>query len=190
MRAIWSLMLCVLMLTAVGCGDKKTGGDTTNATDNTGLVEKMNGKAHDAAREWINWGLRRVGDLSSTASVAAAKNLQIAANKGVMWLEKESSIKTVEKVNSYLCDTILSSLNPAVGAGIDMAARILDSTLGIDANKTLTEAELKLVASFVRGISDGCTDYLAGKLASPPQLISKPSDYKPRYWMVCAPKKT
>ena len=157
-----AFLLCTVLL--MGCSPSHVNVDpTVISTDANAAVER-------AGRLASGWSLKQLNKLNHAVASGAAKALKGACASGVEFLENEGTQQTAEAVNRYLVDYILKNINPAVAAAIDVAAGVLDDILQVPAGTTLTKAELKLLASFVRGLGNGCEDFLLNRAIQAPIL--------------------
>jgi hypothetical protein len=141
----------------------------------------MNDKVEAAGRVSATWGLQQLDKLNHTLALETAKVLKAGSATGVAYLTDPNISQTAETVNHYLFDLLLAKLNPAVGAAIDVAAGILDDVLQVPIGTTLTKAEIQLLASFVKGLGEGCDDFLAGTLVVAP--VARHMSSRGRMWL-------
>ena len=151
----------------------------------TSMTGGVNGSIEKAGRVSSAWGFRQMGKVSGPLAKFSAKELKQACDAGVDFLDNEGTLKTAEKINEYLVNCILKNLNPAVAMAIDMGAMVLDDILQVPAGTMLTKAELASLAAFVKGLGEGCQDYLDGKTIVVPQTATTATKAmnKPRMWL-------
>jgi hypothetical protein len=141
----------------------------------------VNLNVENTGRVASSWSLKQLDKLNHTAALESAKLLRTACNASEDFLSNPGIQATAEQVNQFLIHTLLSNLNPAVAAAVDVASGILDDVLQLPAGTMLTKAELTLLASFVRGLGKGCTDFIDGApITKEPILRNSP---RPRKWL-------
>ena len=181
------LVPCLLFPLMTACTVTPEAGDTS-------ITGGINGSVEQAGRVSASWGFRQMGKLSTTLATASAKELKVACDTGVSFLSDQGTRQTAEKINDYLVNVILKNLNPAVAMAIDTGAMVLDDILQVPAGTMLTQAELATLAAFIKGIGEGCQDYLDGKIpVVAPAANTAPTTtvkaMKPRAWLHLAPPK-
>lgn len=134
----------------------------------------------NAGRSASLWSLTQVGKLNTTVATECAKTLKTGCDTGQVFLQSNAAQMTAAAVNTYLIQAILKNVNSMVAAGIDTAAGILDDILQVPAGTMLTTAELAVLTAFVRGVGEGCDDFLAAK---PAQALKMRLTLKARAWM-------
>jgi len=167
------LVLCIPLL-CCSCGHHPMNPGETITTSVVSKVERAGAKGS-------LWGLHQLNKLNHRAAVEAAKLLKKGSVAGVDFLEDPATQRTAEQINKYLIGLLLKNINPAVGAGIDIAAGILDDILQVPVGTTLTKAELEVIAAFVKGLGEGADQFLAGKSIDSPPERSK--SMRSRHWL-------
>jgi len=176
------ILLCTGMMFLCSCG-----GTGPVNTDPGTITTDICAKVEKAGREASGWGLRRVGDLSSSAAMEAAKLVKQGSTAGAGFLTSPSAQYTAEMINKYLVNILLKDLNPVVAAAIDIAASILDDVLQVPAETMLTRVELDVLAAFVKGLGEGADDYIAGKASNQPPIVTK--EIRNRQWLHNNPRR-